>query len=89
MELFINLLTEDLLWRYLLFKLLYLIPYFTAFLFLVLHTISRIKVDTCWIEVRKIKHKVTYTCILISKTLIWRIKCLSRQSDDVEAMPVY
>ncbi|QTQ07765.1 hypothetical protein [Macrococcoides canis] len=89
MELLINLLTEDLLWKYIFFKLLYLIPYFTAFLFLLIHTIARVKVSAEWIEVRKIKHKVTHTCLLISKTLIWRIKCLSRQSDEVAASPIY
>ncbi|PKE52549.1 hypothetical protein CW676_09270 [Macrococcoides caseolyticum] len=89
MELLINLLTEDLLWKYIFFKLLYLIPYFTAFLFLLIHTIAHVKVSAEWIEVRKIKHKVTYTYLLISKTLIWRIKCLSRQSDEVVASPIY
>lgn len=45
MELLINLLTEDLLWKYIFFKLLYLIPYFTAFLFLLIHTIAHFKVS--------------------------------------------
>lgn len=89
MEFILSLLSEALLLKYITFRLLYLVPYIAAFLFVWLHMKLDIDVSHDWYRVQFNVALQKVSIIIFSPILKWRIKCLSKMSDEVEAMPIY
>ncbi|WP_414052211.1 hypothetical protein [Macrococcus animalis] len=89
MELILSLLSEDLLLKYITFRLLYLVPYFAAFLFVLLHMKLYLKVNQKWYLARFCEALQNVETFIFSPILKWRIKCLTKMSDEVDAPPIY
>ncbi|MCG7420941.1 hypothetical protein [Macrococcus epidermidis] len=89
LELLLSLLSEALLLKYITFRLLYLVPYIAAFLFVLLHLKLQLQVGQKWSLTECAGNVLEQTIIIFSPVLRWRIKCLSKMSDEVEAVPIY
>lgn len=89
LELILSLLSEALLLKYITFRLLYLVPYIAAFLFVLLHLKLQLQLGHKWSLTEAADNILKQTVIIFSPILKWRIKCLSKMSDEVKTAPIY